>query len=175
MDRTLRLLLFLAAAAAVVYFAGRHLSADPPPRRTGDDPTAIAPAEPGTRGPREAAAAESADGPQRLVRDVTVLSYGKQVFRGDVDLGPTIDRILRGERHSHHNDGAVFGNRERRLPRQERGYYREYVHPTRGIRGAGPQRIVRGEGGDWYYTPDHYDSFVPLTKSPPSGGHESKR
>lgn len=42
------------------------------------------------------------------------------------------------------------------------GYYNEFVHPTLGARGAGPQRIVRGRGGELYYTPDHYKTFIPL-------------
>ena len=29
-------------------------------------------------------------------------------------------------------DGSVFGNRERHLPRETRGYYREYTVPTAG-------------------------------------------
>ena len=39
-------------------------------------------------------------------------------------------------------------------------YYREYVVPTPGINGAGPQRIVVGRFGEWYYTPDHYKTFI---------------
>ncbi|NWE46962.1 hypothetical protein HX857_14370 [Pseudomonas gingeri] len=26
----------------------------------------------------------------------------------------------------------------------------------------GPQRIVVGKGGEMYYTPDHYKTFVPI-------------
>ena len=49
-----------------------------------------------------------------------------------VDLGPTLDRISRGERFPHRNDGSIFRNREGRLPSKPDGYYREYVHPTPG-------------------------------------------
>ena len=35
-----------------------------------------------------------------------------------------------------------------------------YVVPSYGIRGPGPQRIVVGADGSWYYTPDHYDTFI---------------
>ena len=76
-----------------------------------------------------------------------------------LDIYPTIQRIERGERHSHRNDGSVFQNRERRLPQKRRGYYREYVHPTPGRRGPGAQRLVIGQDGDVWYTPDHYKSF----------------
>ncbi len=64
-------------------------------------------------------------------------------------------------------DGSTFGNFERRLPAQPRGYYREYTVPTPGRRDRGPRRIVAGEGrgrdvtnsGEYYYTDDHYRSF----------------
>ena len=54
-------------------------------------------------------------------------------------------------------DGMVFGNFERRLPRRERGYYREYTVPTPGDRGA--RRIVAGAKGEFFYTADHYNTF----------------
>ena len=64
-------------------------------------------------------------------------------------------------------DGAVFGNFEKRLPAQPRGYYREYTVPTPGSRDRGTRRIIAGEGrtgdpatsGEYYYTEDHYRNF----------------
>lgn len=56
-------------------------------------------------------------------------------------------------------DGTVFGNRERRLPPQAYGYYREYTVPTPGERDRGPRRIIAGRKGDFYYTGDHYRRF----------------
>jgi len=56
-------------------------------------------------------------------------------------------------------DGAVFGNRERRLPAQPYGYYREYTVPTPGARDRGPRRIIAGRKGELYYTDDHYRRF----------------
>jgi guanyl-specific ribonuclease Sa len=53
----------------------------------------------------------------------------------------------------------VFQNREKRLPQKPAGYYREWVHPTPGLRGPGPQRIVTGKEGEIYYSPDHYETF----------------
>ncbi|MFT5429589.1 MAG: guanyl-specific ribonuclease Sa [Myxococcota bacterium] len=99
---------------------------------------------------------------QRILDDVTVKNYGRVVHRGPMDLGPSIDRILKGKRHPHRNDGAVFRNREKRLPSKPRAYYREYVHPTKDVRGPGPQRLLVGSGAEWYYTPDHYETFVRL-------------
>ncbi len=61
-------------------------------------------------------------------------------------------------------DGVVFGNRERLLPRRERGFYREYTVPTPGSRDRGARRIVCGgqrltAPDACYYTADHYASF----------------
>ena len=56
-------------------------------------------------------------------------------------------------------DGAVFGNREGLLPKETRGYYREYTVKTPGERTRGARRIVVGKGGELYYTDDHYNRF----------------
>jgi len=48
------------------------------------------------------------------------------------------------------------------LPSKPAGYYQEFVHPTPGVRGPGPRRIVQGQGGELFYTSDHYGTFVPL-------------
>jgi ribonuclease T1 len=71
--------------------------------------------------------------------------------------------IRQGGPFPHEKDGVVFGNRERLLPSQKRGYYREYTVPTPGARGRGARRIVCGgpprEPDACYYTADHYSSF----------------
>jgi guanyl-specific ribonuclease Sa len=87
---------------------------------------------------------------------------GRVVFRGDVGVGLTLDRIKRGERLSFSHDGVVFQNRERRLPQKPAGYYHEFVHPTPSAGGPGPQRIIIGREGETYYTPDHYRTFKRL-------------
>ena len=60
-------------------------------------------------------------------------------------------------------DGVVFGNRERLLPMQKRGYYREYTVPTPGARDRGAKRIVCGGTATLpnacFYSADHYASF----------------
>jgi ribonuclease T1 len=89
------------------------------------------------------------------IRDVD----GSIAYQGDIDLNPVLNRIKAGKRDSHANDGAVFGNRERRLPQKESGYYKEYVVRTPGVSHAGPQRVVIGKQGEIYYTSDHYNSF----------------
>ena len=73
----------------------------------------------------------------------------------------TIALIRRGGPFPHRQDGSVFGNREGLLPRQPRGWYREYTVDTPGLTHRGARRIVTG--GDppreWYYSDDHYRSF----------------
>jgi filamentous hemagglutinin len=101
--------------------------------------------------------------PPKLVLDyVTVEAAGAIVYRGRVDLRLTVARIQRGERLSYREDGVVWRDRAHQLPRAPRGYWRQYIHPTDGVRGAGPQRLVRGQGGELYYTPDQYRTLIPL-------------
>jgi len=80
----------------------------------------------------------------------------------------TLDLIQRGGPFPYpHKDGSTFGNFEKRLPRQARGYYREYTVPTPGSRDRGARRLIAGRGhtgnvttsGEYYYTDDHYRSF----------------
>ncbi|MGY0557587.1 ribonuclease domain-containing protein [Lysobacter sp. A421] len=74
---------------------------------------------------------------------------------------PVLDDIARGGPYDYRQDGGVFQNRERELPTQPRGYYREFTVPTPGSRDRGARRIVTG--GDppveYFYTDDHYRSF----------------
>lgn len=71
----------------------------------------------------------------------------------------TLKLIDRGGPFPYDRDGAVFGNFEKLLPQQDRGYYREYTVKTPGERDRGARRIVTGNGGQRYYTEDHYKSF----------------
>lgn len=71
----------------------------------------------------------------------------------------TIALIRKGGPFPYAKDGVVFGNREGLLPKEKRGYYREYTVKTPGQRTRGARRIVAGERGEMYYTDDHYNSF----------------
>ena len=71
----------------------------------------------------------------------------------------TLALVKKGGPFPYARDGTVFGNREALLPRQKRGYYREYTVKTPGERTRGKRRIVAGRGGDYWYTDDHYASF----------------
>lgn len=72
--------------------------------------------------------------------------------------------ILAGGPFPYRKDGSVFGNRERLLPSQARGWYREYTVKTPGSPDRGARRIVCGGTRPTapeacYYTADHYTSF----------------
>lgn len=91
----------------------------------------------------------------------------------------TLQLIRRGGPYPHDRDGSVFGNYEQLLPAAARGHYREYTVTTPGLRHRGARRIVVGcerqrpaarsptglrlahcrDGGEFYYTADHYRSF----------------
>ena len=76
----------------------------------------------------------------------------------------TLRLIRSGGPFPYSKDGTVFGNRERLLPSQRRGYYREYTVPTPGLSHRGAKRIVCGgqrprSPDACYYTEDHYSSF----------------
>ena len=71
----------------------------------------------------------------------------------------TLALIRQGGPYPYSRDGVAFGNFERILPRKAGGYYKEYTVPTPGESDRGARRIVAGQAGDKYYTPDHYESF----------------
>ena len=71
----------------------------------------------------------------------------------------TLQLIGKGGPYPYPQDGHAFHNRERRLPLRSAGYYTEFTVQTPGARGRGARRIVTGQGGELYYTADHYGSF----------------
>jgi ribonuclease T1 len=75
----------------------------------------------------------------------------------------TYQLIQSGGPFPYEKDGTVFGNRERLLPAQPRGFYREYTVATPGARDRGTRRIVCGGPAKvpevCFYTADHYASF----------------
>lgn len=134
--------LVLAAVALIgfIYLRGQPSSPSPTPAQTSSPNTS---------------------NPGLVIRNVKIYDLnGNLAYQGDVDLKPVLERIARGQRDPHRDDGTVFTNREGRLPQEARGYYREYVVRTPGLNTVGPQRLVIGQGGETYYTPDHYRTFT---------------
>ncbi len=66
--------------------------------------------------------------------------------------------VLQGGRRG--GQRGLFENAQGRLPARPRGYYTESDVWPPGPGGRGGDRLVFGQGGEVYYTPDHYRSFV---------------
>lgn len=75
----------------------------------------------------------------------------------------TIKLIQNGGPYPYTQDNAVFSNREGLLPQESSGYYHEYTVKTPGSSDRGARRIIKGKGGEFYYTDDHYSSFRLIT------------
>lgn len=118
---------------------------------------------------------------------VVVLGMAGVVFqpaegRGPVSATATVDlaalppearqtdeAIRHGGPFPYAKDGSVFGNRERLLPANPRGYYREYTVKTPAAPDRGARRIVCGGSQPTrpdacYYTGDHYASFARIVR-----------
>ena len=106
-----------------------------------------------------------------LLAPVGLLAKGPVPEVGTVGLAElprearVTDALIRaGGPFGHGKDGSVFGNRERQLPAQPKGYYLEYTVDTPGAADRGARRIVCGGRKPTlpdacYYTADHYTSF----------------
>lgn len=73
----------------------------------------------------------------------------------------TLHLIKQGGPFPYERDGVVFGNFEKRLPAEHRGFYHEYTVKTPGERSRGARRLIAGGQPPhlFYYTDDHYQSF----------------
>ena len=78
----------------------------------------------------------------------------------------TLASIEQGGPFPYPKDGVVFGNYEKMLPPQKRGYYREYTVKTPYARNRGARRIIAGGEPpyQYFYTGDHYASFRRIQK-----------
>jgi filamentous hemagglutinin len=102
--------------------------------------------------------------PVPVISNVAIVNYDRVIYRGSVDLNPELNRIREGRQLNHRNDGGIFSNRERRLPTADRDTYREFVYTQRGIPFPGPARIILNRQGQVWFTGDHYNSFIKVTK-----------
>lgn len=75
-------------------------------------------------------------------------------------VADTLDLVAAGGPFPFPDDGAEYQNREGVLPDCAAGYYRLYSVPTPGVEGKGNRRLITGGGGESFYTPDRYASFV---------------
>ncbi|MDH2416723.1 ribonuclease domain-containing protein [Nocardioides sp. CER19] len=152
--RTLAPITAIAAVLAAVLLA---LSAC----GNGDDPPrAAAP----TSSPSTSSASTSSAPTPSATRSARVDPESGLPWVGVADLPPqarqTLELIDAGGPFPYPGkDGSTFGNLEGLLPKEPRGYYAEYTVPTPGSRDRGARRIITGEGGEYYWTADHYQQF----------------
>jgi ribonuclease T1 len=76
----------------------------------------------------------------------------------------TLALIDQGGPFPYDKDGSTFGNFEGLLPDHPRGYYQEYTVITPGSKDRGARRIIAGDGGEFYWTEDHYESFSRIAR-----------
>ena len=101
------------------------------------------------------AAAQREAAPQRIqiaLADISVKALPPEARE-------TLKLIEKGGPYPYDRDGIVFGNFEKRLPIQERGYYNEFTVKTPDVKHRGARRIVTGKGGEKYYSDNHYKTF----------------
>lgn len=101
------------------------------------------------------------DGPSRQYKnsvslEITTISVAQLPPEGR----EVLKAIKQGGPFEYDRDGVVFGNRERILPKQQRGYYHEYTVKTPGVSHRGTRRIVCGIVPECYYSNNHYQSFA---------------
>ena len=150
----LPLLLAALVVLALVAFGGAGLLGQQSERATPE--TASSPT-PTPGGPATSAAAKQQSPPQRSANPSSLPEIRESALPAE---GRRVLGLIRaGGPFRYSQDDEVFGNFERVLPVRNRGYYREYTVPTPGEADRGARRIVAGEGGEKYYTSDHYATF----------------
>jgi ribonuclease T1 len=99
--------------------------------------------------------------PDKLEARSTASEKGGVVRAADLprEARETLALIRQGGPFPFARDGAVFANREGRLPPAARGTYREYTVKTPGSRDRGARRIISAGNDQFWYTADHYRSF----------------
>jgi ribonuclease T1 len=85
-----------------------------------------------------------------------------------VEARRTLMLIRQGGPFPYEKDGVVFGNYEKLLPKQPRGYYHEFTVKTPGSRNRGAQRLIVGgalaSSIEVYYTANHYANFMRISE-----------
>ncbi|RMI30379.1 ribonuclease domain-containing protein [Nocardia stercoris] len=76
------------------------------------------------------------------------------------EAATTVGEIEQGGPYPYRQDDTVFSNRQGVLPACATGYYHEFTVVTPGAPTRGTRRIVTGGAGEFFYTGDHYNTFV---------------
>lgn len=117
--------------------------------------------QPTKRPTREASPSPVVAAGAALVPNIGLISGFDTIYFEDLppEAHETLELIAAGGPFPYRQDDTTFQNRERLLPRQSSGYYREYTVETPGLSHRGARRIVAGREGELFYTDDHYESF----------------
>ncbi len=108
---------------------------------------------------------------ERITNQPIQLPNGR-IVKVDVDLNPTIQRILNNQPNAALKDGVPYNNSTHpKLPTGPK--YTEWVVPTEGVNGRGTQRIVVGSDNSMWYTPNHYGQVRPDPSKPISPSNKA--
>jgi ribonuclease T1 len=133
--------------------------------RSGDDTSTVRPAPAATSLASSSASGSATTTPLPSTDPVSGLPW-VDVAVLPPEAGETLELIRAGGPFPYpRNDNQVFLNREGLLPRQSRGYYREFTVETPGSDDRGARRIVTGAQGERYWTDDHYGSFARIREA----------
>ncbi len=115
-----------------------------------------------------ATGAHAAAATTQATADTLAVAHGKPISAPDEvrEIRRTLAAIAKGPPYPFRRDGIPFENRERRLPQRPSGYYQEFTVVTPGSDDRGARRLIRGREGEFWYSNDHYRSFVRLAEQP---------
>lgn len=152
---TALLALLIGLAVLALVLAGVPLTGTAPPGTAPADASPTSLSQPSAAQPAAPAPAPAAP------RSIANASGLPEVRASELpaEARQTLALIARGGPYPYTRDDVTFGNFERLLPRKSSGYYKEYTVRTPGESDRGARRIVAGQAGEKYYTPDHYNSF----------------
>ena len=112
-----------------------------------------------------------------FIAGATVSPRGTSPMTGTVALSDAVSKIQSGRLSQSRDipqltkdglimDRGIFKNAQHLLPDKPPEYYREFLLMTPSLKKAGTERIIMGRDGEFFYTPDHYKSFIPLNPNP---------
>jgi len=96
--------------------------------------------------------------------NVVIKSFGRTLYQGSRDLNPSLEALDNGQLSPKFNRQGVpttFKNTEKfKLNNFKPEYYTEYeLVDGKSLPGkTSPERLLVGDGGEVYYSPDHYNS-----------------
>ena len=113
-------------------------------------------------GAREVVAAKGVGGTVDFVAGVQAKSFGKVVGESTVHVRPTINAIENGSLLPRNATGYLNKELHPQLLGKPAGYWQEYHMLEFGSKS--PLRILKGGQGEYFLSPDHYKSIIPLNR-----------